>query len=195
MEVRSPLDAVPERLLARGGDVTAAFIEKDVTTLREAFEFIWQLPYGRNSMPENPIAPLAEGRGTCSTKHALLARLLAEQGVAAELRLGIYEMSEANTPGVGAVLAGSGLDHVPEAHCYLAFHGRRVDVSRRGGEGSEPIGHFLHEETIGPDDIGDYKRTMHHRFIDAWATTPGARGLSGDAIWAIREACIAALTQ
>lgn len=195
MEVRSPLDAVPERPLARGGDVSAAFIEKDVTTLREAFEFVWQLPYGRNSMPENPIAPLAEGRGTCSTKHALLARLLDEQGVAAELRLGIYEMSEANTPGVGAVLAGSGLDHVPEAHCYLALDGRRVDVSRRGGEGSEPIGHFLYEEAIAPDDIGDYKRTMHHRFIDAWATTPEARGLSGDAIWTIREACIAALTQ
>jgi hypothetical protein len=57
-----------------------------------------------------PTVPvLCEGRDTCSTKHALLAKLSRENGRRVALILGIYEMDEANTPGVGAVLKPNGL--------------------------------------------------------------------------------------
>jgi hypothetical protein len=54
-----------------------------------------------------PVIVLAEQRGTCSTKHALLRRLAIEQGLDIALVLGIYEMTERNTPGDWASFAAA----------------------------------------------------------------------------------------
>ena len=138
---------------------------------------------------------LEEGVGTCSTKHALLARLAEEQGLPIHLTLGIYEMSEMNTPGVGAVLDSHDLPFVLEAHCYLTFGDARIDVTRSITWPSKPISRFLHEERIKPDQSGTYKKQLHQRILRAWiASSPEAsRGLNFDELWLIREACIAAL--
>ena len=61
------------------------------------------------------------------------------------LVLGVFEMEGANTPGVGAVLRDHGLRCVPEAHCYLAHEGARVDLTRERGGAGQKEG-FLHEE-------------------------------------------------
>jgi hypothetical protein len=110
------------------------------------------------------------------------------------LTLGIYEMTERNTPGVGRVLDRHGLAAIPEAHCYLTRAGERIDVTRDVA-GAEPIQAFLHEETIGADQIGEYKIDLHRRILADWiARTPAARGRTLDEIWRIRESCIAALS-
>jgi hypothetical protein len=100
---------------------------------------------------------LREGKGTCSTKHALLAVLAHEQDLPVVLTLGIYVMHERNTPGVGAVLTRYGLASLPEAHCYLTYAGRRIDITRSGVESTEPMTQVLYEAPIRPEQIGDYK--------------------------------------
>jgi hypothetical protein len=192
---KSVLDAIPDSPLVGAGLVTLAFCEAGYPTLRRAFDHVWRLPYGRNADAANPLAPLAEGRATCSTKHALLARLAAEQSFDVELCIGIYLMREANTPGVGEVLAQHGLDAIPEAHCYLVRDKERIDLTRYEAIADEPIGGFLHEEPIVPDQVGEYKRSVHRAFLASWAETPDANGLSADELWTIREECIAALAE
>src|SRR5262249_4659334 len=136
---------------------------------------------------------LEEGRGTCTTKHALLAELAREQGIDVQLTLAIYEMSERNTPGVGRVLNAYGLTYIPEAPCYLRQASGRIDVTGVPA-GAEPIHHFLHEEPITVDQIGAYKHDVHQRSLHGWITrTESVRGRSLEEIWCIREACIAAL--
>ena len=51
--------------------------------------------------------------------------------------LGIYEMSDRNTPGVGRVLTAHGLSYIPEAHCYLRCQGER-DPPGRGAHRALP---------------------------------------------------------
>ena len=94
-----------------------------------------------------------------------------------------------NTPGVGPVLARFGLEGVPEAHCYLAYRGVRVDLTRIAA--TEPIEEFLYEETIEPAGIGAYKVGLHRRYVRGWA---GERGLDPEDVWRIREHCIDALS-
>ena len=61
---------------------------------------------------------------------------------------------------------------------------------------AEPIARFLHEETITPGQIGDYKIGLHRGFLAAWiAAEPAARGRTLDEVWRVREACIAALSE
>lgn len=186
-------DALPDAPL-RPGALATAFLGRGDATYRLAGRRVHALPYGRNTDRSDWRLVLPEGRGTCSTKHALLAALAREQELPVRLTLGIYEMNDRNTPGVGPVLARHGLSGVPEAHCYLTFGESRVDVTRPDARTAEPIRDFLDEETIEPADIGVYKVARHREFLRAWLAAPGkAPGLDLESLWRVREACIAAL--
>jgi hypothetical protein len=103
-------------------------------------------------------------------------------------------MNQRNTPGVGAVLQSHGLEGLPEAHCYLRSGQRRIDVTRETEpQPFEQITHFLYEEEITPDQIGEYKVSVHRRFLKQWVEHSNRIGHSPDDLWHIREECIAAL--
>jgi len=190
-------EALPQHSLTMTGLVSAEIVVCGIHDFRVAGRYLHALPYGRTADRADFRSVLREGKGTCSTKHALLATLAQEQSLPVSLMLGIYEMHERNTPGVGAVLTQYGLVSLPEAHCYLTFEGRRIDITRSGAESTEPISHFLHEETIIPAQIGEYKVLLHRRFMQDWVNSNETlvKGLSLEEVWQIREACIAALSQ
>jgi hypothetical protein len=185
------VERLPDFLLGAGGPVGREFVALGISSYREATRHVRSLPYGRNSDRSDWRLVLSEARGTCSTKHALLADLANENGRHVALVLGIYEMDELNTPGVGTVLKRHGIPRVPEAHCYLAHEGARVDLTGEG-RGVERIESFVHEEEIEPRQIGEYKVQAHREFVRRWAAE---RGLDPGYVWRVREECIAALEE
>jgi hypothetical protein len=190
-------DALPDSPLKPAADITAAFLNLGIRDYRAGARYLNSLPYGRTTSRTDTLAVLREGRGTCSTKHALLKQLGAEQGIDIELLIGIYEMTARNTPGVGKVLDKYRLAYVPEAHCYLRYRSERVDVTREiQDRPATAMGRFLHEEEIAPEQIGSYKVELHQRFIRAWlaANLATVGGRTFEEIWRIREECIAALS-
>ena len=188
--------ALPDIVLQPVGRISAELLARGITDFRAAGRYLHQLSYGRNSRRSDFLLVLPEGRGTCSTKHALLAALAREQNLPIVLTLGIYKMHERNTPGVGIVLDKYGLSAIPEAHCYLTYRGVRIDITRSGVEPTEPISRLLYEEAIAPEQIGDYKVQLHQRFLRGWiAEKSTTASLSFAEIWRIREKCIAALAQ
>ncbi|HET6232624.1 MAG TPA: hypothetical protein VFE05_21290 [Longimicrobiaceae bacterium] len=190
------VDALPEFALSAGSPVGADFLRRGVADFRAAAAYVHALPYGRNSDRADPACVLREGCGTCSTKHALLARLASEHGQSMDLAVGVYEMTEANTPGVGAVLHRHALHGIPEAHCYLVSRGVRVDVTRAGADAAEPIARFIHEETISPEQIGEHKLRIHRETMQRWLDSGDAgRPMDLATAWRIREDCIAALSE
>jgi hypothetical protein len=182
--------------LESNGAITSAFLQLGKQDFRSAGQYIQALPYGRNTHPSDLLVVLTEKRGTCSTKHALLRRLAIEQNWDFALVLGIYEMTEQNTPGVGAVLAKCGLAVLPEAHCYLRAAGIRIDVTRATHQGLvKPISDFLYEEEIDPAQITSYKTGLHKQYLSRWiADNGGLGGRSLADIWKIREQCIVSLS-
>jgi hypothetical protein len=181
---------LPNFDLAGGASLSAGFVALGRRDYHAAARHVLRLPYGRNSRRADYGLVLTEGRGTCSTKHALLAALAREHGRPVQLRLGIYEMNGDNTPGVGPVLRQHGLDLVPEAHCYLAYGGARIDLTRMVA--TAPIECFLYEETIEPAGIGAHKLDTHRRFVRGWAEE---RELDFERVWRAREECIEALSE
>jgi hypothetical protein len=191
--MKDPLEQLTNRPFSAVGPFTSLFQTAGIHDFAAAARHVLTLPYGRIADRKKLRLVLEEGRGSCTTKHALLAELAREQGIEVHLTLGIYEMSERNTPGVGRVLSAHGLEYIPEAHCYLRHDSGRIDVTGVPA-GAEPIDHFLHEEPITVDQIGAYKQDLHQRFLHDWVTlTDSVRGRSLEEIWRIREACIAAL--
>jgi len=188
------VEVIADHPLTLDGPVTRLFRAIGIGDFGSAARHLLTLPYGRITDRNQFWLVLAEGHGTCTTKHATLAALAREQYLDVQLMLGIYEMSERNTPGVGVVLAKHGLACVPEAHCYLHYQGERIDITGVPA-GAEPIDCFLHEEAITVEQIGSYKIDVHRTFLRDWiARTEAARGMSLEAVWQIREACIAALS-
>lgn len=154
-------------------------------------EHVRKLPYGRTSNAPDPLAVLREGRGTCSGKHRLLAAVAQDCGHSdVQLIVGIYEMSEENTPGVGTVLKAASLTSIPEAHCYLSIEGERFDFTGLAAGNTSPFAALLAEYRVSPTDLPQKKVELHKRALAAWATE---RGISQEKAWAMREACIAAL--
>jgi hypothetical protein len=170
---------------------------EDVRSLGfEAFdqlaEHVRKLPYGRTSNAEDPLAVLRQGRGTCSTKHQLLAAVAQDcDHSEVQLTVGIYEMSEENTPGVGAVLNKVSLTSIPEAHCYLSIEGERFDFTGLPVGNSSPLEVLIAEYDVSPRHLQQMKMGLHKDAIAAWAKD---HGISKEAAWATREACISALS-
>ena len=154
---------------------------------------ILNLPYRRNSSKENLSLVLTEACGTCSTKHAALAQLAIENDFNdLKLVLGIYQMNEANTPGVGSVLQAHQMEYVPEAHVYLKFENDRIDITRTVESEASAFDVLLLEKEIQPDQIGKFKVALHRDFLNQWRKEQGLE-ISLEALWKIREDCIHAL--
>lgn len=187
----APFSLPQAPIVATDDPISALFTRHAITTFHDTIRRVGGLPYGRTTDRSDYRLVLSEGRGACSGKHALLAALAAELQLPIELMLGIYEMNEQNTPGVGAALARAGLSSIPEAHCYLRYRGQRFDVTR-GGEPQRPSVVFLFEEAICPNGIGRYKIEFHRTFLANWLQKHDGQDL--DQVWQVREECIKALT-
>lgn len=183
------LDSLPDKKLDTKKELSKTFIEKDIFSFLEACDYVWKLPYGRTSDRANWRLVLTEERGACSTKHALLKALADELGLDIDLVTGIYPMTGKNTLGIKRVLLKHGLDFIPEAHCYLRYQGKRVDLTRFNAHAEEPINEFFIEINIAPNDIGETKLNFHKEYI---YSTYGDSEFSK--IWTVREECIAAIS-
>lgn len=106
--------ALPAVVLQRPGQVSDGFAAANIDDFGAAARWVHQLPYGRNADRSDYRLVMTERRGTCSTKHALLARLAEEQAIPVFLTLGMFEMDGANTPGVEPVLRRYGLHACPK---------------------------------------------------------------------------------
>ena len=182
------IELFPETPLMRGTIAADAFLQRGCTTFRDAARCLHSLPYRRNTSRSDLLLALHEQRGTCSSKHALLAQLAREAGVQLDLVVGIYEMNGANTPGVGDVLQRHGLESVPEAHCVVKYEGRYLDITWPGRTPALPV--FLREEHIEPHQVAGYKIQVHREFLREWCAH---RNLPFEEVWTVRELCIAAL--
>ncbi|PTL39121.1 hypothetical protein [Alkalicoccus saliphilus] len=190
------IEDLPNFKINHTGRISREFLRLGINEFTQAVHFIGNLPYGRNSRRREYELVLTEKRGTCSTKHALLAHLCMEQKVEdIKLYTGIYEMDDNNTPGVGRILQKHGLKAVPEAHCYLKYKDRRYDFTSLD-ENGEPINTFLKEEQITPPQIGSYKVNFHRSYIRVWLNENKLnQTFSAGTLWEIREECINELSQ
>jgi len=118
------------KALEAGKPISDSFLAKGITNFYGACHHVKNLPFHRNSKRDFSCV-LPEGRGVCSTKHALLSSLANELKMdEVELILGIYKMDGKNTVGVGSVLEAAGMAYIPEAHSYLRVNNIVLDFTR-----------------------------------------------------------------
>ncbi len=179
-----------DRPLLPGGWVSTELLGRGVRTLGAAAEHLRALPYGRGTSRAFS-APLLDGRGTCSTKHAAFKELALEQGFDdVALVLVMTALAPPVGPAVAAAAAAHGVPVIIDAHCRVDVAGEPVDLTFPDDEPPLRPGEELSQVHIAPDDVIEEKPRRHRAFVSEYAA---AHGLSAEALWAAREAFIAAL--
>jgi len=182
----------PNFSIKNKGPISQKFRSLGITDFSSACEHVKQLPYKRTSSKTNHLLVLQEQCGTCSSKHALLAKLAEENDVSEiSLKIGIYKMKSDNTPGIDNIIPAN-IEFIPEAHCYLKYQGKRLDYTHTG-TAQIPESDFLEEFDIKPDEIGPKKEKLHKAFIKKW--TKDHSKMNAEEIWRIRETCIDKLSR
>ena len=163
-------------------------------TFEEAYNFVKNLPYKRNSDKENSNVIIEENGGTCSTKHAYLKRISEEFSIEnVQLMICIFMMNENNSPKIKSVLEKYNLLEMPEAHNYLRIDGRIIDCTKKGFSEENFIDTLAEEIEINPNQITDFKVQYHQEFLKKYLLQHSEIHYPLEKFWKIREECILAL--
>lgn len=185
-----PSPTLPDFKIVARSPLSRGVVGAGINTFAALIQHVLRIPYGRITS-DSPLAVLVENRGTCSSKHRLLAEVAREfEHPEIALMIGIYDMSENNTPGIRVVLDEANVESIPEAHCYLMIDGARFDLTGLRAGNVSPFQSLVTETGVLPVDLAQTKKHLHTQALRIWAHR---HGRSLDDAWVIREACIAAL--
>ena len=175
------------------GEVSIQFLALKIIDFQSACEFIANLPYKRNLNKSNVLCVLTDLGGTCSTKHALLAKLASEQHqLDIKLMLCIFKMDAVYSGKIQSTLEKYHLDYIPEAHNYLKIGTEYVDFTTPKANYESFRSKILLEQEIGFDEVTTRKISIHKAFLENWLLKENSN-YSLSEIWQIREQCIADL--
>lgn len=164
--------------------------QKAIKSWDDLITYVQYLPYGRNENRYDFSLVLKEGKGTCSSKHALLKAIANANNVkGVKLILGMYKMNQGNTPKIGDTISKHGLDHIPEAHCYLKLNNCTVDITTPNHQFEKLAADIIEEIEIEPDQVNTFKVDYHQAFLKKWMQESNI-SMSFDELWHIREQCI-----
>jgi hypothetical protein len=139
----------PEKSIIGAGPVALAFLDLGIQSFQDACRYVHALPYGYNSDRDDLMILFKEKRGTCTTKHAVIATLAAELGLPITRGVGIYPMTEVIVTGADRILAEYSLPYVPMIHCFLEYGNCRVDLTEGNRNGkNRPIDYFLYTDRV-----------------------------------------------
>lgn len=169
-------------------------IESGCVTWEGLVRSVRNFKYGRNERRDAFDQVWYNRIGTCSTKHAFLYQIAQVNGFEnIQLVVGVYLMTEDNTPQVSEVLERHELTGIPEAHTYLKVGANYLDATSNTSSYEAFANDILEERFVQPDFLIADKITYHREFLRKWIETTGST-LSLDQLWAIREACIQTLS-
>jgi len=123
------LDIMPDARIGESDPIGRRFRGVGVTTFDAACRWVRDLPYGPNHGGRDPATVFDELRGTCQSKHSLIAALALELGLPVTKYLGTYRLDESLVDGAGDLLAAHRLTFVPRMHCVLKYGERFIDLT------------------------------------------------------------------
>jgi hypothetical protein len=171
-----------------------AFRNLGITHFSAACKFIAHLPYARNANRSDFSLVLSEGKGTCSSKHGLLAELALENAhPEIELIAGIFLMNEETHSKLVGFFDDKPYSMIPECHCYLRYRGERFDYTDASNGLERIIPKLVREQRIDPNQVNEWKIMIHKDYLQRWLVRNPDFQLSIDEIWLQREKAISRL--
>lgn len=165
------LEIFPEKPFSGGSPIKDRFLSLGIHSFLDACRFVHNLPYGYNSDRDDLMILFKEKKGTCTTKHAVIATLAEDLGLPVDKHVGIYAMTEALVTGTDRILSDYHLPYIPMIHCFLVHGNQRVDLTEGNDNGKKkPLNDFLFTEKVKPNITGKdeyllYRKALTERIL------------------------------
>lgn len=157
---------LPDKPITEAGPVTKKFLELGIESFHTACRYVQELPYGYNSNREDVMILFQENKGSCTTKHGVIATLAEEIGLPVGKTVGIYALTEDIVTGADQILSKYALPYLPMIHCFLESGDRRVDLTEGNNNGkNKPLDEFLYTEKVDPMISGKDEYMIYRRVL------------------------------
>jgi hypothetical protein len=165
------IEKLPDVNIEAKGVVSEKFLEHGIETFCAACHWIKDLPYGFNSNSENSFILFQENRGTCTTKHGVIARLAQELELEIYKNLGFYRLNDEIVIGVNAIIQSHGLNFIPQIHCFLEYGSFRVDLTEGNCNGkNKTIEDYDFVVRVNPDLTYEEENKYYLSYLSQYFT-------------------------
>ena len=142
---------LPDGEITSSGEISKKFLELGIKSFKHACMFIHKLEYGYNSNYDDEMILFKEKKGTCTTKHAVIAKLAEELNLPLFKNVGVYKFTEEICTGTNQILKKYDIPYVPMVHCFLAYEEFKFDLTEGNNNGkNRSIENFIQVEKVIP---------------------------------------------
>ncbi|MFX1302643.1 MAG: hypothetical protein ACFFBV_03275 [Promethearchaeota archaeon] len=188
---------LPDAEIKSAGEISSKFLELGISTFKEASDYVHNIEYGYNTNYDDKLIFFKEKKGTCTSKHAVIAGLAKELDIPLFKHVGIYKLNEEILTGTNKILKKYNIPYVPMIHCFLVYQDYRFDLTEGNCNGKNTtIEEFIHEEKVDPfisrkDEYLLFRKVLKEKII----TSKEMAGIKDRALLKAREESIILLKE
>ena len=164
-------DKLPDTEIKPVGEISRKFLELGIKSFRQACEYANNIEYGYNTNYDGKLIFFKEKRGTCTSKHAVVAGLAEELNIPLYKHVCIYKFTEEISTGAIEILKKYKIPYAAMVHCFLVYKNLRFDLTEGNCNGKNTtIDEFIHEEKVDPfisekDEYLLFKRVLKEKIL------------------------------
>jgi len=144
-------DKLPDAEIKPIGELSKKFLELGIKTFKDACEYVHNIDYGYNTNYEDKMILFKEKRGSCTSKHGVIASLAQELNLTLYKHVCVYKLTEEITTGVNEILEKFEIPYIPMVHCFLVYENYQFDLTEGNHNGKKkPIDDYIHSEKVDP---------------------------------------------
>ncbi len=164
-------EKLPDAKIKSKGEISKKFLELGINTFKEACLYVHNIEYGYNTNYDDKFIFFKEKKGSCTSKHAVIAGLAEELNIPLSKHVGIYKFTEEISTGTKEILKKYKIPYVPMIHCFLVYRDYLFDLTEGNCNGKNiSIEEFIHEEKVDPfitqkDEYLLFKKVIKEKII------------------------------
>jgi hypothetical protein len=144
-------DNLPNTEIIPVGDLSKKFLDLGINSFKDACDYVHKIDYGYNTNYEDKMIFFKEKKGSCTSKHAVIAGLAEELGIPVHKYVCVYKFTEEITTGAQEILDKYDIPYIPMVHCFLVYNDYRFDLTEGNNNGKKkPIDEYIHAEIVNP---------------------------------------------
>jgi hypothetical protein len=164
---------LPNTEIRHVGILSKKFLELGITSFRAACDYVHNIEYGYNSDYDDKMIFFKEKKGSCTSKHAVIAGLAEELNIPLYKYVGIYKFTEEISSRANNILEKYNLPYVPMLHCFLVYKDYRFDLTEGNNNGKKKaIEKFIHIEKVDPfisrkDEYRIFRKVLKEKIVSS----------------------------
>ncbi len=133
------------------GEISKKFLELGIKSFRDACSYVHNKDYGYNTNYDDKMIFFKENKGTCTTKHAVIAGLAEELSIPIFKYVGVFKFTEEISNGVDEILEKYNVPYIPMVHCFLIYKDYKFDLTEGNNNGKKKtINDFIYVKKVDP---------------------------------------------